>query len=399
MKIAVLHNRYALPGRGSGEEVMIDAIQQLFMAKGHQVAPYMRSSLELQHTPLGEIRAFFSGIYNLYERRKVSSWLSTHKPDCILVQNVFPLLSPSVLAACRQSGAPVMMRCPNYRLICPNGLLMTKGRICEKCVGGREYWCVLHNCEQRFVKSAGYALRHYVARRLAFFKRHVDIFMVLTSFARDKLIANGFAPERVHVLSALADPSGFQPALGGPSSSYAGFVGRISPEKGVDILVEAAHKLPHIPFKIAGAYPADASIVRHAPQNVEFVGPLNRDSLIKFYQDATCLIVPSCWYEGLPAVMIEAMLCAKPIIASDIGGLSDVAADQVTGLLFKPGDVEDLSAKIQLLWDDDARSRELGLAGRRKAERDYSPEAFYDRFMAAYATSLALRAKHRHLQA
>jgi glycosyltransferase involved in cell wall biosynthesis len=395
MKIAVMHNRYALPGRGSGEEVMVDAIQHLLKSKGHQVSSYIRSSLELQQMAFGKARAFFSGIYNLREQRKVSSFLSAEKPDCVFVQNVFPLLSPSVLVACRQAGVPVMMRCPNYRLLCPNGLLMTKGRICEKCIGGREYWCVLQNCEQDLFRSTGYALRNFVARRFSLFQQHVDVFMVLTSFARRKLIASGFAPERVQVLSALADPSWFQPASDCHLGSYAGFVGRISPEKGVDILVEAAQRLPHIPFKIVGAYPADTSLVQHAPNNVEFVGPLNRDALIQFYQDAKFIIVPSRWYEGLPAVIIEAMLCAKPIVASDIGGLPDVVDDRVTGMLFQPGDVGELSAKVQMLWNDNACCYELGLAGRRKAEHHYSPDAFYERFMVAYEASLARHAKRQ----
>jgi glycosyltransferase involved in cell wall biosynthesis len=395
MKIVMMHNRYALSGRGSGEEVMVDAIHELLKSKGHQIRPYIRSSLELQHMTLGKARAFFSGIYNVREKWKVASFLLTEKPDCVFVQNVFPLLSPSVLVACHQAGVPVMMRCPNYRLLCPNGLLMTKGRICEKCIGGREYWCVMQNCEQDLFRSTGYALRHFVARRFSLFQQHVDVFMVLTSFARRKLIASGFAPERVQVLSALADPSWFQPASDGHRGSYAGFVGRISPEKGVDLMVEAAHRLPHIPFKIAGAYPADTPLVSHAPNNVEFVGPLNRDALITFYRDAKFIIVPSRWYEGLPAVMIEAMLCAKPIIASSIGGLPDVVDDRVTGLLFRAGDVEELSAKVQMLWNDNAWCYELGLAGRRKAEHHYSPDAFYERFMAAYDTSLTRHAKRQ----
>jgi glycosyltransferase involved in cell wall biosynthesis len=393
MKIALVHNRYALPGRGSGEEIMIEAIQHLLVARGHQVLPYMRSSLDLQNMTFGSIHAFFSGIYNWREKRQITAWLAREKPDLVLVQNVFPLLSPSILVACRHAGIPVIMRCPNYRLICPNGLLMTNGKVCNKCIGGKEYWCILQNCEKDIFKSAGYALRGLVARQFSLFNHNVDVFMVLTPFARQKLIENGFAPERVHVLSALADPLMFQPASGENPGSYVGFVGRISPEKGVDTLIQAARRLPHLPFKIAGRHDDNAELIKYAPENVEFLGQLDRDALMRFYQDARFIVVPSRWYEGLPVVMIEAMLCAKPIICSRLGGLPDIVDDGITGVLFQPNNIEDLQIHIVRLWDNPVLCRRLGTAGHKKAEDEYNPEAFYQRLMQAYETSLELRKK------
>jgi glycosyltransferase involved in cell wall biosynthesis len=275
---------------------------------------------------------------------------------------------------------------------------MTGGAICEKCSGGKEYWCVLQNCEQNLFKSAGYALRNMVARRLSLFHDNVDVFMVLTAFAKQKMIENGFAPDRVQVLSALADPSAFPVASATSTTAlgrYVGFVGRVSPEKGVDLLMQAAVKLPHIPFKIAGAYDPNDDVARQAPGNVDFLGSLDRDALIRFYQQSRMLVTPSRWFEGLPVVMIEAMLCAKPVISSLLGGLPDVVEGGRTGLLTPPGDVEALAAAIQELWDAPERARQFGLAGRRKAESEYSPNAFYTRLMTAYRTSLKRHPKRR----
>lgn len=398
MRIALAHNRYGLPGRGSGEEVMIEAIQNLLETRGHQVAPYMRSSLELNEMRFGRAHAFFNGIYSVGAQRDMARFLRREKPDLLLAQNLFPLFSPSILVACRKADIPVIMRCPNYRLICPNGLLMTGGAICEKCSGGKEYWCVLQNCEQNLFKSAGYALRNMVARRLSLFHENVDIFMVLTAFAKQKLLENGFAPDRVQVLSALADPSAF-PAVPATAATalgrYVGFVGRVSPEKGVDLLVQAAATLPHIPFKIAGSYDPNDNVTQQAPQNVAFLGNLDREPLIRFYQQARMLVTPSRWYEGLPVVMIEAMLCAKPVIGSRLGGLPDVVEDGRTGLLTPAGDIKALAAAIQRLWDSPEQARQFGLAGRRKAESEYAPDAFYARLMTAYETSLKRHPKRR----
>ncbi len=252
MKIIIIHNRYAITERGSGEEVMVDTIINLLKQKGHIVVPYIRSSLEIQRMSLGKLRAFFNGIYNVKAKQSMQALLARENPDLVFAQNVYPLISPSVLVACREHGVPVIMRCPNYRLICPNGLFMSKGEVCERCSGGREYWCILRNCENDIFKSMGYALRGYVARRFSLFKNNVDVFMVLTEFARQKLIKNSFNTERIRVISGLADMSLIPNGSEIKEGKYVAFAGRISSEKGIDIVLKAAKMLPDIPFKIAG---------------------------------------------------------------------------------------------------------------------------------------------------
>ena len=182
-------------------------------------------------------------------------------PDLVLVQNLFPLFSPSVLIACKKANVPVVMRCPNYRLVCPNGLFLSHGTLCERCEGGKEYWCILKNCEKNIFKSIGYALRGFVARQFSLFKDNVDVFMVLTEFAKNKLIQNGFSPKKVKVISGLADTDRFNPGFNRNSGGYVGFAGRVSPEKGVDLLVEAANRLPEIPFKVAGNFDRGLDLV------------------------------------------------------------------------------------------------------------------------------------------
>ena len=371
---------------------MVEAIQALLEERGHHVLPYIRSSLQLQDMALGRVQAFFSGIYNVNAKREFLRFLTIRKPDLVLIQNLFPLLSPSILVACRRMGAPVIMRCPNYRLICPNGRMMTKEQICEKCSGGKEYWCLLNNCEDNLFKSTGYALRNFVARQLQLFQNNVDVFMVLTPFARQKFIDNGFSPQRVQVLSALVEPNSFQPKPTVNTGSYVGFVGRVSPEKGVDTLIGAARLLPDIPFKVAGPYDQETLRTLELPPNVSFLGQLDRKALELFYQEARMIVVPSRWYEGLPVVILEAMISAKPIICSRLGGLPDIVDEGKTGLLFQHNRCSDLKEKIEWLWSRIDTCHYFGVAGRKKAETEYHPDAFYERLMFAYYTSLELRA-------
>src|SRR4030042_5623602 len=145
MNIVLVHNRYAVD---SGEETVVKNIAELFSANGHNVSFFMKSSSEINKMFLGQTRAFFSGIFNFSIMKEFRSFLSESKPDIVHIHNLFPLISPSVLIECRRAHIPVVMHAHNYRLVCPNGLHMSKmnTRICEKCCGGHEYWCVLKNC-------------------------------------------------------------------------------------------------------------------------------------------------------------------------------------------------------------------------------------------------------------
>lgn len=129
--------------------------------------------------------------------------------------------------------------------------------------------------------------------------------------------------------------------------------------------------------------------IRHdAPANLEFIG--YRDELSSFYANARIIVLPSICFEGFPGVIAEAMLHAKPVVCSRIGGLPEIVDDGVTGLLSEPGNAEDLAGKIRYLWDRPALCREMGQAGREKVLREYSPEKYYERLMAVYEQAIAL---------
>lgn len=370
---------------------MVDAISNLLMEKGHTVIPYIRTSLDIRNMKFGKSRAFFSGIYNRKAKRSFSVLLRRERPDAVFVQNLFPLISPSILPVCREKNIPVVMRCPNYRLICPNGLFLRKGNVCELCSHGHEYNCLIHNCEKNIFKSAGYALRNYIARKFFFYRNNVDIFMVLTEFAKNKFIENGFPEKKIRVIYGLANVSQFKPDAVENDGDYIGFAGRLSKEKGIDILIKAAAMLSHIPFKIAGEYKEAESMVKSAPGNMEFLGRLSGETLTDFYKYSRIIALPSKCYEGLPAVVIEAMLSAKPVICSDLGGLPEIVDNEKTGLLFKPDNVEDFADKILQLWNNPERCRQYGNAARKKAEEEYHPDTFYKRLMDGFRDALARR--------
>jgi hypothetical protein len=202
----LIHNAYIQYG---GEDKVVQNLTKLLKDKGHEICHFTRDSAEISNTLLGNVRAFFCGIYSWKSQNAVGRCIKEFKPDVVHIHNVYPLISPSVLEECHSSNIPVVMTLHNYRLICPNGFFLTKGQICEKCSSGREYWCVIQNCENNLLKSIGYALRNYIARKLRLFQDNVTIYICLTKFQQKRLIQEGFPAERIVVIPHMIEPTGF----------------------------------------------------------------------------------------------------------------------------------------------------------------------------------------------
>jgi glycosyltransferase involved in cell wall biosynthesis len=247
MKFLMIHNDYGAP---SGEEIQFYLIRDLLVQHGHEVKVYSRSSTEIPAMPMGNMRAFCAGIFNPWSRKRVSKLLEEFKPDVVLIKNLFPFISPAILPVIRHAGVPIVMFVANYRLMCPNGLHMNKGKTCEKCLGGREYNCVINNCEQNIFKSTGYALRNTVARITGLYQRNVSAYVCASRFLKQRLMAAGFDGERMHLIPNLVPE--FPEETEETTGSYVGYVGRISREKGVHVLFEAARRSPGIRFRLAG---------------------------------------------------------------------------------------------------------------------------------------------------
>jgi len=378
-KVCLVHNAY---GAASGEEAVVDAVRRLLKTRGHRLTSFMRTSEDIPRMLMGRFRAFLSGIYSPASRRQMRRLLRAERPDVVHIHNLFPLISPSILPECRAAGTPVVMTVHNYRLICPSGSFLSSGRVCEKCAGGREYWCVLRNCEASLPKSIGYAARNYVARSRRFFLDNVTAYATHTQFARLRLIREGYPADRIHVVPNMVDPSGIEPAA--DTGSMVGFVGRISPEKGLPVLMRAAEKMPGIRVAAAGSVERMPELPSMAPANFTFVGRLGPAPLADFYRACRVVVLPSVCYESFPLVLVEAALYGKPVVCSRIGGLPEIVEDGVTGLLFEPGNADDLAEKVRALLDRPADCRRMGLAAREKALSEYSPEKYYDRLMEVY---------------
>lgn len=384
MKVLQVNNWFARPG---GIEQVVDNLMAMLRQRGVEVDLYARYNADIPSGLRASVAAFFSGIYSRSEKRLMAERLAERRPDVVHAHNLYPLLSPSVLVACRQAGVPAVLTLHDYNLVCPSFYHLYRGQVCEHCCGGHEYRCILQNCRGDIFRSVGFAVRMAAARKFRMFHNNVTLLVALTQFAKRRLVDAGFDPERIAVLpNSVAIPDeACDPARG----EYVAFAGRLSAEKGLPTLIAAAARTG-LPVRIAGDGPLRAELSASAPQNVTFVGRLDRAGLLDFYQHARFTVVPSIWFEVCPLVISEAMSHGLPVITSRIGGLPELVDEGVTGLLIGLGNAEDLAVKMKTLWDSPELCRSMGQAGREKARREYGEEVYFTRLMEIYQRAIAL---------
>lgn len=366
----MVHNDY---GKYSGEEAVVDKMVVMFGRLGYEVAQLRMSTAGARESLTGKIRGFVSGIYCPSGVRAMREALQREKPDVVNVHNLYPFISPAALRECQKAGVPVIMTVHNFRLICPTGLFMRDGGPCEYCLEkGNEWGCVKYNCEHSRLKSIGYATRNAVARRHRHYADCVTRFACITDFQRRKLIEAGYPAERITVIpNSMNADSETVTRKGG----YVAFSGRLSREKGVDLIIEVARRNPNIPFKLAGAA-RDKELIADLPSNVELMGYLSGDDLSRFYSNARFFVMASRCYEGFAVAILEGASYSKPMIAPDHGGFTEIIGKdaEAIGELFTPGDVEALDAAVKRLWADEALAAMLGEKAHAKLLAQYSTD-------------------------
>jgi len=388
MKVLQAHNYYRVRG---GEKIVMEQTTALLRGNGHRVELFTRDSRDIASGWRGAWRAAAGGVYSRTARDSMRETLRSFQPDLVHVHNVHPLISPSALAACRAEKVPVVMTCHNFRLVCPAGILFSHNRSCHRCLGGREYWCVLRNCKENPAVSISYALRNWVHRRFRLFRDNVTHYITLSHFQKNILAGEGFPEERISILPnmiALPEPHG-EPDAARP---FALFVGRLSVSKGITVLLDAARRTPAIPIRVAADTSNLEELHLRIPPNVELLGRKDKAELDALYARARFVIVPSVCYEACPMVVLEAMAQGRPVVASRTGSIPELVSEGETGLLFEAGNAADCAEKMKILWDNPAAGRTYGRQARERAARNHNPEQYYQRLLAVYQT--AMRTTH-----
>jgi len=390
MKIVIVHNTYQQPG---GEDVAVEAESNLLERRGHTVIRYSRSNDEMaMMSAPRRLLMVKDMIHSEKSKREMLDLLRDERPDLVHVHNTFMMVSPSVFEACREAGIPVVQTLHNYRLLCPGWSLCREGKVCEECIESGLWRGVWHGCyRDSRLMTAAVTLMLQVHRMRGTWSHDVGGYVALTNFARDKFIEGGLPASRIEVKPNFLE---LDPGKRSSSGGFALFVGRLSAEKGAEVLLQAWQKLKGtIPLVIMGDGPLREPLESEAAarnlSNITFAGWRSRGEILSAMKSASLLITPSLWYEGFPMTVVEAFACGIPVICSRLGGLREIVEDGSTGLHFNPGDAEDLAVKLDLLWTQPAQLAAMGRAAREEYKRNYTAERNYELMMQIYARTMA----------
>jgi glycosyltransferase involved in cell wall biosynthesis len=380
MKILIAHNEYQYRG---GEDTVVDAEIDLLRSRGHEVEVYHRHNSELR-----AMSAASAAVTTIWSRRTVDDAqriCRAFQPDLIHVHNTFPLISPSLYWFAARHRIPLIQTLHNFRLLCPQAALLRQGSVCEDCIGKAPWRAVTRKCYRNSTLQSAVATGMLMTHRaLGTYRNHVTNYIALNAFCRDKFIAGGLPAERICIKPNFAVAS---KSIDWVEREGGLFVGRLSVEKGLDVLMAAMRMLPQHAIRIIGKGPLEGA-VREAFGR-DYLGYMSSEQMMTLLRRAAFLVAPSTGIETFGLVAIEAFACGTPVIASRQGGLGELVKDGVTGLLVNPGDASDLAAKIAWAEAHPEQMMEMGRAARAEYEAKYTPECNYRILIRIYENSIA----------
>jgi glycosyltransferase involved in cell wall biosynthesis len=395
MRCLLVHNYYQNAG---GEDEVFRNEAELLRSNGHQVFEYVRRNDEIRDYGLWDKLAMsFRTAWAHKTTRQLRTILAEKKPQVAHLHNTFPLVSPTAYYACATAGVPVVQTLHNYRLLCPAGTFFRDGNICEQCLSRKAPWpAVLHSCYRDSAPAsfvvAAMLTSHYI---LGSWQSKVDAYIAISEFARRKFIQGGLPAGRIWVKPNFV---GADPEIKDGVGDYALFIGRLSEEKGLRVLLKAWSCLKlKIPLIVAGVGPMSGEVATTVEKlgmdRIQLLGQVGRTRVVELLRHARFLVFPSVWYEGaFPLSIIEAFASGLPVIASRLGAMEEAIADGQTGLLFSCGDPADLAARVEWAWTHAEEIQSMGRAARLEYQAKYTPERNYETLMDIYRSAIASRA-------
>ncbi len=375
MKILIAHNSYQLQG---GEDAVVDAEIALLRDHGHEVRVYRRHNDELNN--MSRPAAALTTIWSRQSASAIKDVCDDFHPDVIHVHNSFPLISPSLYWIASRKKVPIIQTLHNFRLLCPQAIFLRNEKVCEDCLGKFPWRAVTRKCYRNSTLQSAVITGMLGAHRmLGTYQSKVTRYIALNTFCRDKLVAGGLPEKLFRIKPNFIDSA----ALPDWHARRGGlFVGRLSSEKGLDVLTAAVSNAGIQDIDVIGSGPMDT--LATSTFGEQYLGFLPLDKIIARMRSALFLIVPSICYESFPRTIVEAFACGLPVIASRLGALPDLVQDGVTGLLFNPGDPADLAAKIKWAQSNPEKMLTMGRAARIEYEAKYTPQRNYQTLIDIY---------------
>jgi len=388
LKILLCHNYYKIR---AGEALVFEHEKNLLLENGNDVITYIRDNNEINSfSAIKRLNSFLNGFSNKKTQSDIDRIVAENKPDVAHIHNVFPLISPSIYVALNRHNVPIVQTFHNFRFICPNGLLFIDEKECPFFLK-KGIHCVKNKCyRQSYIYSAWYSAilaRH--AKKKTFTDK-IDRYIALNSFTKSVFVKAGFDEQKIVVKpnSASADISSFNEN----PDNYILFAGRLSNEKGIITLLKAAAKVPSLPLKILGDGPLENSVKQFISENnlthIELLGYQPQKQFEKYLANALVTILPSECFENCPLTVINSLYLGTPVIVSRTGGIPDFVPEEKAGWLFLPGDIEELTQRLE--WVNTNKEKVINMRAqvREWGIEQFSPETNYKKLMKIYNETL-----------
>lgn len=389
-RVLMVHNYYREPG---GEDRVFDAEVELLRDRGVPVETFIRRNAEIESGPVALAAGW---VWNRDSYRSLSEAIERFSPAVVHFHNTRPLISPAGFYAAARRGVPVVYTLHNYALTCVNGLFFRDEKVCEDCLGGAVLWRgIPRRCFRNSVTaSASNAFTVSAHRAVGTWRNKIDAYIALSAFSRQKFLTAGLPANKIHVKPNFLPDLPVDPAKDPSAPEDVRpfvFVGRLSPEKGIDTLLDAWRQLPKdrrelITLRIIGDGPKRDRVIAASAEDpsITWDGFLPNDAVEAALNGARALVFPTQCYENCPMVVIEAFRAHLPVIGSSIGATAEMINPGKSGLLYESGNPQALAQCMARMIDNPSGLLDMAFAARRVYEQHYRPDDNFERLMDIY---------------
>ncbi|WP_158237954.1 glycosyltransferase [Emticicia sp. TH156] len=366
MKILIVHSYYLSRG---GEDVVFEQEKALLSEQNNVESLVFRNGSSFK----GLFQFLFS-VWNIGAAWKLKKVIKRFNPDVLHIHNWHFGSGPIIIRTAKKLGVPVVLTLHNYRLLCPSGSLMYRDKLFTASLQQNFPW----EAVKRKVYRNSFQLTFWLAFVVWFHRflgtwAKVDSYIALSEFAKELFLSSSLGlnekqitvkPNFVTKLDITENEKG----------AFFLFVGRLTEEKGVLVLLKAFENLS-TPLKIIGDGPLASEVIRYSEKysNIEYIGIAQAPKVREYMQTAKALIMPSIWHEPFGLVIIEAFSVGTPVIASKMGAMASIIEHEINGLHFEannPMALREAISKIQ----EEGKFEEFGKNAYQSYLEKYSKE-------------------------
>jgi glycosyltransferase involved in cell wall biosynthesis len=405
VKVLLANYRYFVSG---GPEKYMFAVTEMLERAGHEVIPFSVQYRRNRETPwsqyfvepiAGDDEVYFRdhsrslgaltrglqrAFYAPDVHASVCNLVAAARPDVALVQHYLRKLSPSLLVALKDAGVPIVVRLSDFGMVCPEAHMLRDGRLCRSCITHGLLSSVWYRCVQGSLGVFGVVCASMWFAKWRKYFDLIDYFIAPSSILREEMIEGGCDGSRIVVLPTFVDAAQYDAE--GVRKRRVVYIGRLAPEKGVHVLLDAFERMlrhegmSEFELVVAGegerTYAAQlVAQAQRISQQVKFVGTLDAEGVRRLLSGALLSVVPSLCYENLPNAILESLAAGTPVAASDLGSMAEVLRGTDAGFLFRPGDPSELADSLASVLSQADTLKRMSRSARILAESRYSPQA------------------------